>query len=154
MQTPWRTIINKFDLIRIFSKIHGAIYNISKGKAWGKFGKLEFVLLTTTGRKSGKKRSVPLLLIRANTSLGDTYLLVASYGGNSVHPAWLLNIRNDPSVLIRVGAEVKKATASIIEPTDASYEEMWSKAINTYAAYDNYRNATTRHIPIVSMSFL
>ena len=147
-------MIDKFYLIRIFSRIHSAIYNISKGRVWGKFGKLEFVLLTTTGRKSGKNRSVPLLLIRANTSLGNKYLLVASYGGNSVHPAWLLNIRNDPSVHIRVGSEVNKATASIIEPSDASYEEMWNKVVNTYAAYDNYRNATTRHIPIVSMSFL
>jgi deazaflavin-dependent oxidoreductase (nitroreductase family) len=147
-------MIDKFYSIRIFSKIHSAIYNISKGRVWGKFGKLEFVLLTTTGRKSGKKRSVPLLLIRASTSQGEKYLLVASYGGNSVHPAWLLNIRNDPSVHIRVGSGVNKATASIIEPTDASYEEMWNKAVNTYAAYDNYRNATTRRIPIVSMSFL
>ena len=135
----------KFKLIRTISKIHGYIYRISRGRVGKQLGKVAILLLTTTGRKSGKKRSVPLTAI----PYGAKYILVASFGGSPVHPAWLINIRQNPAVHIRVGSIVKQAKASIIETTDTGYEEMWEKAIATYGGYDNYKRATSRHIPIV-----
>ena len=135
----------KFNLIRIVSKIHGYIYRISRGRVGKQLGKVPILLLTTTGRKSGKKRSVPLTAI----PYGAKYILVASFGGSPVHPAWLINIRQNPAVHIRVGSIVKQAKASIIETTDTGYEEMWGKAIATYRGYDDYKRATSRHIPIV-----
>ena len=142
---PWSAMRSKFKLIRTISKIHGYIYRISRGRVGKQLGKVAFLLLTTTGRKSGKKRSVPLTAI----PYGGKYILVASFGGSPVHPAWLINIRQNPTVHIRVGSIVKQAKASIIETTDTGYEEMWGKAIATYEGYDNYRKATSRHIPIV-----
>ena len=135
----------KFNLIRIVSKVHGYIYRISRGRVGKQLGKVAILLLTTTGRKSGKKRSVPLTAI----PYGAKYILVASFGGSPVHPAWLINIRQNPAVHIRVGSIVKQAKASIIKTTDTGYEEMWGKAIAIYGGYANYRRATSRHIPIV-----
>ena len=131
--------------IRIIQKIHGYIYRISRGRVGKQLGKVAILLLTTIGRKSGKKRSVPLTAI----PYGAKYILVASLGSNPVHPAWLINIRENPAVHIRVGSIVKQAKASIIETTDIGYKEMWEKAIAVYGGYDNYRRATSRHIPIV-----
>ena len=132
-------------LIRKVSKIHGAIYRISRGRVLRRLGNVEFLVLTTIGRRSGKKRSVPLTAI----PYGIRYILVASFGGSPVHPAWLINIRQNPAVNIRVGSIVKQAKASIIGTTDPGYEEMWGKAVATYGGYDNYKRATSRHIPIV-----
>ena len=142
---PWSVMRSKFKLIRTISKIHGYIYRISRGRVGKQLGKVAFLLLTTTGRKSGKKRSVPLTAI----PYGANFILVASFGGSPVHPAWLINIRENPAVHIRVGAIIKQAKASIIETTDSGYEEMWEKAIATYEGYANYKRATSRHIPIV-----
>ena len=125
--------------------MHGYFYRISGGRVGRQLGKVAFLLLTTTGRKSGKKRSVPLTAI----PYGAKYILVASFGGSPVHPAWLVNIRQNPAVHIRVGSIVKQAKASIIETTDTGYEEMWGKAIALSGRYNNYRKATSRHIPIV-----
>ena len=136
---------SKFNAIRTISKIHGYVYRISRGRVGKQLGKVAILLLTTTGRKSGKKRSVPLTAI----PYGTKYILVASFGGSPVHPAWLINIRQNPAVDIRVGSIVKQAKASIIETTDTGYEEMWEKAVATYGGYDNYKRATSRHIPIV-----
>ena len=135
----------KFKLIRTISKIHGYIYRMSRGRIGRHLGKVTILLLTTTGRKSGKQRSVPLTAI----PYGTNYILVASFGGSPVHPAWLMNIRDNPEVHIRVGSIVKQTNASIIETTDTGYEEMWTRAIATYEGYDNYKRATSRHIPIV-----
>ena len=135
----------KFRAIRIISKIHGYIYRISRGRVGKQLGKVTILILTTTGRKSGKKRSVPLTAI----PYGEKYILAASFGGSPVHPAWLINIRQNPAVSIRVGSIVKQAKAFIIRTTDTGYEEMWGKAIAVTGRYDNYRKATSRPIPIV-----
>lgn len=135
----------KFHLIKVASKIHGAFYRVSKGRLGSRFGKIEFLMLTTVGRKSGRARCVPL----AATHYGKGYLLVASFGGNSVDPAWLKNIRNNPEVQIRVGPMTLQARASIIEADETQYEKMWKRAVATYLGFDNYRKATSRQIPIV-----
>ena len=141
----WEMVRVKFKLIRIVSKTHGYVYRLSRGRVGKRVGKLGILLLTTTGRKSGKKRSVPLTVI----SLGAKYILVASFGGSPSHPDWLINIRHNPVVQIRVGSVSKKATAVIIETTDITYQDMWQKVTAMYAGYDDYRRVTSRHIPIV-----
>lgn len=135
----------KFNSIKIISRIHGYIYRISNGRVGRRLGAVKFLLLTTIGSRSGKKRRVPLTAI----TYEEKYILVASFGGSPSHPDWLLNIRKNPVVQIRIETKVEQAAASIINITDPRYEEMWEKAVNAYAGYDNYRRATSRHIPIV-----
>ena len=80
---------------------------------------------------------------------GDEYLVVASFGGSSMDPLWLLNIRNDPFVDVRLGRTVTRSKASIIESTDYRYKDMWAKAVSVYNGFNEYKKATTRNIPIV-----
>jgi len=135
----------KFKAIRILSRIHGYIYRISRGRIGQQLGTVRFLLLTTTGSKSGKKRSVPL----ASVPYGSDYILVASFGGSPVDPAWVINIRQNPAVEIRVGITRYQAKATIIETTDSRYEDMWGKATTIFEGFNNYRQATSRHIQIV-----
>ena len=138
-------MISKFKVIKIVSRIHAYIYSISRGMVGKQLGKVGILILTTTGRKSGKRRSVPLAAIPD----GENYILVASFGGSPVHPSWLINIRHNPVVDIRVGSVVKRAKAYIIETTDAVYDDIWAKAVVAYKGFDDYKNVTSRNIPVV-----
>lgn len=138
----------KFKIIRVLSKIHGAIYSISKGRLGMRIGRLDFVFLTTVGRKSGKKRNIPLSAV----PYGKDYLIVASFGGSPVEPSWLLNIRDNPVVDIRIGSAVKQVEAVIVETVDNQYKEMWAEAVANNNVYESYRKATSRQIPIVLIS--
>ena len=131
--------------IRIFSKVHGFIYRVTRGRLGKQLGSIPMLLLTTTGRKSGKKRTVPLVGIPHDSG----YILVASFGGSPTHPAWFLNIRKNSSISIRVGSIVTSAEASIIYTSDSDYEEMWKKSVAMYAGYDDYKQNSPRDIPIV-----
>jgi deazaflavin-dependent oxidoreductase (nitroreductase family) len=138
-------MISRFKLIRIVSKVHGFIYYISRGRTGTQLKGKRFLLLTTVGRKSGKERNVPLAAI----PYGGKYILVASFGGSPVDPAWLINIRHNPVVRIRLGQAVQKAEACIVETSDTIYDDLWDKAVATYEGFDIYKKTTSRRIPIV-----
>src|SRR5262245_14677271 len=72
--------------------VHTRLYRLSGGRIGHTAGHLANLLLTTTGRKSGAARTVPLTYMAD----GDTYVLVASNGGADRHPAWYLNLQDDP----------------------------------------------------------
>jgi deazaflavin-dependent oxidoreductase (nitroreductase family) len=109
----------------------------------GKMGAAPILLLTTTGRKSGRSRTVPLLYLKDDRS----FVLVASLGGAPKHPAWFLNLDGDPGVTVQVGSQRSSATAR-----RASAEEkarLWPRLVAMYPQYADYQNRTTRDIPVV-----
>tara|TARA_B100000029_G_scaffold82816_1_gene73845 strand:+ start:244 stop:678 length:435 start_codon:yes stop_codon:yes gene_type:complete len=138
----------RFNVIRIISKVHGYIYSGSGGRIGKKLGNQDIALLTTIGRKSGKRRNVPVALIRHE----EQYLIIGSFGGSPVHPAWFLNIETNPDVQIRLGRAVVDARASIIRKADDEYEKLWNKAVSVYQGFDSYKRATYREIPIIVLS--
>ena len=138
----------RFNLIRIISKIHGYMYSGSGGRIGKKLGNQDIILLTTIGRKSGKKRNVPLAVIRYE----DRYMVIGSFGGSPVHPAWFLNIESNPEVQIRLGSKVIDASASVIRKSDDEYEKLWNKAVSVYQGFDSYKKATDREIPIIVLT--
>jgi deazaflavin-dependent oxidoreductase (nitroreductase family) len=101
------------------------------------------LLLTTTGRKSGQPRITPLIFREDD----GRYVLVASQGGAPEHPAWYLNLREDPEVEVQVKADRFKAVAR-----DAAGEErrrLWALMNEEWPAYDTYQQRTDREIPVV-----
>jgi deazaflavin-dependent oxidoreductase (nitroreductase family) len=100
-------------------------------------------ILTTTGRKSGEPRDLPLLFLREGTRI----VLVASQGGRDTHPMWYLNLRANPSMTFRTKREVLHLTAR--DATDAERDEYWPKLDAMYPDFVNYRSYTDRKIPIV-----
>ena len=130
-------------VIRAMGRAQAAIYRASGGRLLTRFGRVEVLLLTTTGRRSGARRTAPLLYIRD----GDAYVVVGSQGGHDTHLAWVLNLRSEPHATVQIGARVIPVTAE--EAPDADRDRLWERLVATYPSYAEYRERTARRFPIV-----
>jgi F420H(2)-dependent quinone reductase len=107
-------------------------------------GLLPTLLLTTTGRKSGEKRSLPLIY----KEIDGSYVVIASKGGMPNHPVWFLNLEADPECDLMVGPKAVHAKARVAEGEER--ERMWKQLAEIYPPYDDYqKNAGERVIPVV-----
>ena len=106
-------------------------------------GLLPTLLLTTTGRKSGKPRILPLLYVKVDAG----FVIIASKGGAPQHPGWFLNLLDEPKCEIRVGRDHYRVAARVAEGEER--EECWNKMTDLYAPYDDYQAGTDRKIPVV-----
>ncbi|MGK5552249.1 nitroreductase family deazaflavin-dependent oxidoreductase [Actinomadura kijaniata] len=100
-------------------------------------------LLTTIGRKSGKPRTVPLLYLAD----GERVVVVASQGGMPTHPAWYLNLRDNPNVLVQIQRYRRPMRARTADERER--EELWPRLVEMYPDYDDYQSWTDRKIPVV-----
>ena len=101
------------------------------------------LVLTTTGRRSGKPRRTMLIYGRD----GDNYLLVASQGGRPTHPLWYHNLVEQPEVQVQVLAARFTARARTATPEEKA--RLWPTMTALWPAYDDYQAKTTRDIPVV-----
>jgi proline iminopeptidase len=106
-------------------------------------GTLPTLLLTTTGRKSGEPRALPLIY----GAFDDAYVVIASKGGMPKHPIWFLNLEAKPECALMVGAKAVSARARVAE--GAERERLWAKMVEIYPPYTDYQKATERTIPVV-----
>ena len=133
-------------VLTVVSRLHVALYGATGGRLGGRVAGASVLLLTTTGRRSGKRRTTPLLYVQD----AGRYVVVASVGGAPKHPAWYLNLRDNPAATIQVGARSIDVSA-----TTASTEErkrLWALATQMYAGYDDYQARTSREIPVVVLT--
>jgi deazaflavin-dependent oxidoreductase (nitroreductase family) len=112
-----------------------------EGYTWREGSKI--LLLTTTGRKSGTERTMPLIFGEADGS----QVLVASRGGAPEHPAWYLNLEANPEVGVQVKGDVFRARARTAEGEER--ERLWKAMNEIWPHYDEYQTKTTRQIPVV-----
>ncbi|MDQ2584543.1 nitroreductase family deazaflavin-dependent oxidoreductase [Saccharothrix yanglingensis] len=101
------------------------------------------LLLTTTGRKSGRPRRTALIYQRH----GDAYVVVASQGGAPDHPAWFKNLVEDDSVEVQVAEDEFRARARVATPEERP--ALWALMTEVWPAYDEYAAKTDREIPVV-----
>jgi deazaflavin-dependent oxidoreductase (nitroreductase family) len=130
-------------IMRMISGTHEFWYRLSGGCIGGRFGRMQILLLTTTGRKSGRKRTTPLVYMPD----GDSLVVIASNGGADRHPEWWLNLRTDPRAEVQVGRELKSMVADKAEGEER--ERLWRRVNGIYAGYDEYQRGTKREIPVV-----
>lgn len=102
------------------------------------------LLLTTTGRQTGKLRRSALIYGRD----GDDLVIVASRGGHPQHPSWYLNLVADARVIVQVRGDVFSGDAHTIQD-DAEYERLWNVMLSEWPAYAEYQEKTDRKIPLV-----
>jgi deazaflavin-dependent oxidoreductase (nitroreductase family) len=101
------------------------------------------LLLTTTGRKSGEKRTAPLIYAQD----GARYIIIASKGGAPEDPGWYENIQKTPVVELQVKGEVFRAKAHTA--TGEERTRLWRLANMVWPHYEEYAKKTTREIPVV-----
>ena len=123
--------------------VHSFLYRISNGVIGGRIANSPVLLLTTTGRRSGKQRTVPLFYLMD----GRNVALVASNGGAVSHPTWWLNLKTTPEAWIQI-----KSIRRRVKAEQASAEEkqrLWPRLTALYPGYKRYQEITDRDIPVV-----
>jgi len=127
----------------LFGQEHVEKYKQTEGQEGHDWQGTQCLLLTTTGRKSGEPRELPLIYGKS----GDDYLIVASKGGADEPPAWYLNLEADPTAEVQVWGDRFKAKARVATPEEKP--EMWKTMTAEWPAYDEYQTKTDREIPII-----
>ncbi|HTT06610.1 MAG TPA: nitroreductase family deazaflavin-dependent oxidoreductase [Steroidobacteraceae bacterium] len=106
-------------------------------------GKVPTLLLTTTGRKSGRALTLPLIFGHS----GADYVVVASKAGAPNHPSWYLNLEAQPEVHVQVKGDKFQARAHTA--SGAERARLWKKMVEIYGPYEDYQKKTQREIPVV-----
>jgi len=130
-------------LQQVMSSTHVFFYKLSGGRIGGRMHKVPVLLLTTTGRKTGRKRTTPLLYIRD----GNRLVIVASNGGRPLDPSWWRNLRHNPIAMVQV-KDVKQ-TIYAQRAVGSEKERLWQMMTSVYPSYDDYQKRTDREIPVV-----
>jgi deazaflavin-dependent oxidoreductase (nitroreductase family) len=143
--TKGRTRMKPKDVFyKVGTGIHRTVFNVSKGRIFGKAFGMPVVKLVTTGRRTGKERAT---MLAAPIADGDRLVLVASFGGDARHPAWYLNLQANPEVRVTTAG----VTRTMIART-ASEEEramLWPRITSVFDGYADYQKRTARPIPVV-----
>ncbi len=131
--------------LKTANTIHNSLLTVSGGRIGWKAGKMPVLKLTTTGRKSGQPRTV---MLTSPHKVGDAMVIVASKGGDDHHPAWFLNLRDNPQVDVETEGQPKQQMTARIA-TDEERAEWWPIVVEGYSGYGNYQSKTDREIPLV-----
>jgi F420H(2)-dependent quinone reductase len=130
-------------VMKTITATHNAVYRSSGGRFGGRMNGTPVLLLTTTGRKSGKRRTTPLLYVCDAESI----VVVASNGGSDYTPAWWLNLRSHPEAEIELGREHRRVRARQASPAERA--RLWPEFTSRFSAYARYASRTAREIPVV-----
>lgn len=130
----------------LFGKEHVDRYVATDGEEGHDWQGTVTLLLTTTGRRSGEPRTTPLIY----QPYGDDFLVVASRGGADTHPAWYLNLQQNPEVTVQIRGDRFAARARTATPEEKP--DMWRVMAATWPQYDEYQRKTDRDIPVVVLS--
>jgi deazaflavin-dependent oxidoreductase (nitroreductase family) len=103
-------------------------------------------MLTTKGRKTGRERTTPVLYLQHGADL----IVVASFGGNDMHPAWYLNLERCPEAEVIINGERRRLLAYRVSPEEK--ELIWPRLIKLYPNFAIYQRRTRREIPLLRLS--
>jgi deazaflavin-dependent oxidoreductase (nitroreductase family) len=129
--------------LKLGSGVHRGVYRATGGKLFGRMGNSPILLLNTTGRKTGRKRTSPLLYVMD----GEDFVIIASKGGAPTHPAWYLNLKANPDATVEVGDHAVRVRAE--EAYQEEKARLWHKMVEMYPTYDDYQVKTKRKIPLL-----
>ncbi|HTR75147.1 MAG TPA: nitroreductase/quinone reductase family protein [Solirubrobacterales bacterium] len=118
--------------LRLIGRLNVPLYRASGGRLGGKVGDGPVLLLTTTGRRSGRQRTTPVLYLPH----GEAMVLIDTNGGNEPRPAWSINLNAKPRGEVEIRRRKLDVTARIAEGTER--EELWRASNDQYGGFDRY----------------
>ena len=131
---------------RVGLRVHEALYKGSGGRIGHRVILVPTLLLTTTGRRTGRRRTSALIYARD----GGDFVVVASNHGEDTDPGWLHNVREHPEVGLQVGRRTGTGRARIVGRDDPDYGRLWALVNrNNHDRYTGYQRRTMRPIPLV-----
>lgn len=129
--------------LKAFINTHIFLYRLTGGRLGGKLAGISHLLLRTTGRKTGKLRTIPIACMEHEGNL----LVVASNNGQDHHPAWYLNLVANPGVEVQFHGKRKKTTARTATPEERA--TLWPLLTTYNRMFARYEKRTSREIPVV-----
>ncbi|MFI7452561.1 nitroreductase family deazaflavin-dependent oxidoreductase [Nonomuraea sp. NPDC049714] len=120
-------------------------FRANAGVVGGPFQGATLVLLTTTGAKSGKRSTSPVMYMED----GDRYIVIASNAGADQHPAWYHNLRATPQATAEIGTETFEVKADFIEGEER--DRLYARMVEIAPGFAEYEAKTTRRIPVVAL---
>ncbi len=128
--------------LKATGKLNVPVYRLSRGRLMNKVGTGPVLLLTSTGRRSGQKRTAPVLYLRD----GESYVVVGSNAGNVRAPAWSYNLKANPDAEIEIRGKRQAVHAHVAEGQERA--ELWRKVNQMYEGFDDYDANTARDIAV------
>lgn len=133
MPDPW---------LKAAGKLNVPVYRLSGGRLMNKVGTGPVLLLTSTGRRSGQKRTAPVLYLKD----GDQLVVIGSNAGNVRAPAWSHNLKANPEAEVEIGRERRQVRGRVAEGEERA--ELWRKVNQMYEGFDDYDAKTSREISV------
>lgn len=130
----------------IFVPFHTWLLRTFKGKVLGTMGPAPVLLLAVPGRKTGKLRTSPLLYVKD----GGRYIIIASKAGSPENPDWYENLMANAGGTVQIGESSEQVTPEIVTGPDR--DRLWAEMLKIYPTYDDYKQKTTREIPVVALT--
>jgi F420H(2)-dependent quinone reductase len=128
--------------LRWTGKLNVPLYRMSAGRLGGRINQAPVLLLTTTGRKSGEPRTVPVVFLAD----GETYVVIGSNAGHDRTPAWSLNLKAHPEAEVEVGRRTRSVRARIAVGEERV--DLWRRHNEQYSGFDEYEARTGRDIAV------
>jgi deazaflavin-dependent oxidoreductase (nitroreductase family) len=132
--------------VRVLSAVHRELYSASGGRVGRRIAGMPVLLLTTVGRRSGKRRTVPLTYFEDDGAL----VLVASYGGRPRNPDWFENLMAAGEGEVAIGRD--RCRLSARRATAEERARLWPRIVATYDGYAKYQAKAPREIPLAVLT--
>jgi deazaflavin-dependent oxidoreductase (nitroreductase family) len=133
------------ETIKAFNSTVADEFRANDGKVGGQFEGADLILLTTTGAKSGEPRVSPLAYFRIDGKL----LIIGSFAGSDVNPAWVHNLRANPAARVEIGTDSADVTAREL-PSDER-DQLFAQITAAAPGFAEYQAKTTRVIPVFEL---
>lgn len=133
-------------VIVAFSRAQAWVYRRSGGRLWGRFKGRDVLLLSTTGHRSGRTRTTPLVYVAD----GDALVVAASNAGRDRDPGWVHNLRARPEAVVTRGGETSRRVARFADGEEAG--SLWEHLVAHSPGFADYRAQTDRPFPIVVLT--
>jgi deazaflavin-dependent oxidoreductase (nitroreductase family) len=131
---------------RPITRLHPRVYRLTGGRWFvGRNLGVLNVIVVTTGRRTGRRREIPLYAFQDGRNL----VVVGSNAGSDREPAWVGNLRANPAARVLVGRDERPVLAR--EAEGAERARLWALATGSYPGYDDYARWTDRHIPVIAL---
>lgn len=138
--------VRRSRFLELIWRLHRGAYRLSGGRVGGSLLGMPVLLLTTTGRRSGKPQTRALTYLTE----GRNFVVIASNGGARQHPAWFLNLQAQPAARVQVGRTMMDVRSR--EAHDTERERLWARMTSIQPSYARYQARTSRRIPVVILA--
>jgi F420H(2)-dependent quinone reductase len=127
-------------------RLHAWLWRLTRGRFVDALRGAPFILLTTKGRKTERARTTPVLYLED----GGDLIVVASFGGNDMHPAWYLNLQHSPEAEVMIRGERRRVTSH--ELSNEEKKLIWPRLVKLYPQFEIYQQRTSREIPLLRLT--